>query len=157
VSAGPAKLVVFMTLPIDPDMKTAWEQQRMLQRVKGAFLDGDTSAVVVSLIAEPLARFEEKHRMDSSDTQIVQVNASFALPQLTNHVLHRARNAASPLPHTRAPTDHIPSWIDLWHSWYSPSSVTCSASRIAFPPLPLPLTISHTSRMSCWAASSRRA
>jgi hypothetical protein len=63
-----------MTLPIDPDMKTAWEQQRTLQRVKGSFLDGDTSAVVVSLIAEPLARFEENHRMDSSDTQIVQVS-----------------------------------------------------------------------------------
>lgn len=97
-STGPAKLVVFMTLPIDPDMKTAWEQQRMLQRVKGAFLDGDTSAVVVSLIAEPLARFEEKHRMDSSDTQIVQVNAPSALPQLPNNVSQRARKAASQLP-----------------------------------------------------------
>ena len=55
----PAKLLVMMTLPIDPESKTKDEQSRELQRIKSAFLDGDTSAVIVSMVAEPLARFEE--------------------------------------------------------------------------------------------------
>lgn len=53
---------MYITLPIDPESDNQAEQQRMLQRIKSAFLDGDTSAVVVSLIAEPLARFEEVRR-----------------------------------------------------------------------------------------------
>ena len=54
-----------MTLPIDPESQSKDEQARALQNVKSAFLDGDTSAVIVSLIAEPLARFEQVRRQPS--------------------------------------------------------------------------------------------
>jgi hypothetical protein len=41
--------------------------------MKSAFLDGETSTVIVSMIAEPLSRFEEDGRMDETDTKIVQL------------------------------------------------------------------------------------
>eukprot|EP00240_Pyramimonas_obovata_P016171 CAMPEP_0118947626 /NCGR_PEP_ID=MMETSP1169-20130426/46376_1 /TAXON_ID=36882 /ORGANISM="Pyramimonas obovata, Strain CCMP722" /LENGTH=272 /DNA_ID=CAMNT_0006893879 /DNA_START=107 /DNA_END=922 /DNA_ORIENTATION=+ len=67
------KLVVFLTLPVDPTSSNVVEQQRVLQLMKSAFLDGETSTVIVSMIAEPLSRFEENGRMDETDTKIVQL------------------------------------------------------------------------------------
>ena len=57
-----ANLLVMMTLPFDPESQSRDAQQKALQSIKSAFLDGDTSAVIVSLIAEPLARFEQARR-----------------------------------------------------------------------------------------------
>eukprot|EP00959_Pyramimonas_sp_CCMP1952_P384241 8052615-Pyramimonas_sp.AAC.1 len=68
-----AKLVVFLTLPVDPTGSNVVEQNRVLQLMKSAFLDGETSTVIVSMIAEPLSRFEEYGRMDETDTKIVQL------------------------------------------------------------------------------------
>eukprot|EP00242_Pyramimonas_sp_CCMP2087_P012572 CAMPEP_0198222400 /NCGR_PEP_ID=MMETSP1445-20131203/87918_1 /TAXON_ID=36898 /ORGANISM="Pyramimonas sp., Strain CCMP2087" /LENGTH=442 /DNA_ID=CAMNT_0043900897 /DNA_START=179 /DNA_END=1504 /DNA_ORIENTATION=+ len=67
------KLVVFLTLPVDPTSSNVVDQQRVLQLMKSAFLDGETSTVIVSMIAEPLSRFEEDGRMDETDTKIVQL------------------------------------------------------------------------------------
>lgn len=72
-SAHTAKLVVFLTLPVDPTSPNVVDQQRVLQLMKSAFLDGETSTVIVSMIAEPLSRFEEDGRMDETDTKIVQL------------------------------------------------------------------------------------
>ena len=72
-STHTAKLVVFLMLPVDPTSPNVVNQQRVLQLMKSAFLDGETSTVIVSMIAEPSSRFEEDGRMDETDTKIVQL------------------------------------------------------------------------------------
>eukprot|EP00854_Cymbomonas_tetramitiformis_P029077 gene29077-36151_t len=67
------KLVVFLTLPLDPSSSNLAEQERLLQRSKAAFLEGETSAVIVSLVAEPLGRLEERGTLMESDVKLVQL------------------------------------------------------------------------------------
>jgi hypothetical protein len=70
----PTQVVVFMTLPTEPDASNPGEQLRALQRAKAMFLEVPAAlTAALQLLAEPLARFAERGRMGEEDWKVTQL------------------------------------------------------------------------------------
>lgn len=68
------QVVVFLTLPSEPDATNPGEQLRALQRAKAMFLEVPAAlTAALQLLAEPLARFAERERMGEEDWKVAQL------------------------------------------------------------------------------------